>query len=78
MMQKGLYVTLLALVALMIIFSFMSLKNRGIEGYNQCIQDKCELAGEEHCTKFREINNCCLGAGGRVAMVGNAYSCVFN
>ena len=76
--QKSLYAALLALVALMIIFSFMSLKNRGMEGYNQCIQAKCELAGEEYCTKFREVNNCCLGAAGKVVLVENAYSCTFN
>ncbi len=76
--QKGLYVALLALVALMIIFSFISLENRGMEGYNRCIERKCRIAGEEHCTKFREVNNCCLGAGGRVAVVDNVYSCAFN
>lgn len=76
--QKGLYTTLLALVALMILFSLMSLKNRGMEGYNQCIQAKCERAGEEYCTKFREVNNCCLGAGGNIVLVENAYSCTFS
>ncbi|HLD80256.1 MAG TPA: hypothetical protein VJA18_06885 [Candidatus Nanoarchaeia archaeon] len=75
--QKTLLFSLYGLVALMIVFSVMAIQNVGEEGYNRCIQKKCETRGEAFCSKFREINNCCEGAGGNLAVVDNQYKCVF-
>ena len=76
--QQGLLYILYGLVVLMLVFSVLALKNHGSEGYNQCIQKKCEIGGQEFCNKLREINNCCLGAGGKLAVVDNKTDCVFN
>ncbi len=77
LLQKILFITLGILIALMVIFSFASLRNRGKAGYDKCIQEKCEDGGQEYCEKFREINNCCLGTGGKVANSGGKAVCVF-
>ena len=76
--QKILLFSLYGLIILMIVFSIGSLKNRGEEGYNKCVQAKCDLHGEDWCNKYREKNNCCLGAGGELAVSGNQYICVFS
>lgn len=77
LLQKALLALLYGLIILMIAFSLMALKNLGEEGYNECIQEKCGEKGEEFCSKFREINNCCLGAGGELAVSDGKYLCVF-
>ena len=76
--QKILLFVLFGLIILMIIFSFGAMENSGADGYNNCIEEKCENSGEEICQKFREINNCCLGAGGNIAQGNNGYTCVFS
>ena len=76
--QKSLLFVLYGLIVLMIIFSLNAMKNVGEDGYDNCIQKKCEKSGEEFCQKFREINNCCLGAGGQVAQSNNGLACVFD
>ncbi|MBI2666784.1 hypothetical protein HYX13_04180 [Candidatus Woesearchaeota archaeon] len=76
--QKILLGILYALVALLIVFSFMALKNKGQTGYDQCIQEKCEKKGQDFCQKPREISNCCVGAGGQVGISGSQYVCVFD
>ena len=76
--QKVLYISLYLLIALMLLFSFMSLENRGQDGYDNCIQKKCEAKGEKYCSKFREINNCCLGAGGKLGSRDGKNVCVFS
>ena len=53
--QKALVVILYLLIVLMVFFSFQALKNLGNEGYQNCIQEKCETQGEQYCTKFREV-----------------------
>ena len=75
--QKILLIALYSLIILMIIFSVLSIKNIGEEGYNGCIQKKCEQHGEKFCNKMREINNCCMGAGGELGVSNNKYICVF-
>ena len=75
--QKLLLVLLYGLIVLMIIFSVLAIKNIGEEGYNRCIQEKCEKGGQEYCSKTREIDNCCMGAGGTLAVSNGNYVCVF-
>lgn len=75
--QKILLLSIYALVALMIIFSLLAIRNRNEQGYQQCIQEKCERKGQEFCQKPREIQNCCQGAGGQVAVEGSQYVCIF-
>lgn len=75
----GLYFLLL----LMVVFSLMAVRNTGLEGYQQCVEKKCELKGGKFCSKLREQDNCCAGAGGKLATVNNPqpgeskYTCVF-
>lgn len=76
--QKILLVMLYTLIILMIIYSIGSIKNSGEEGYNRCIQWKCQKGGQEYCTKAREVNNCCSGAGGLLASSGNKAVCMFD
>ncbi len=76
--KKILLYTLYGLIILMVIFSLGTIKNQGQKGYDKCIQDKCELKNEAYCNKFREKNNCCLGAGGKMAVSGNNQICVFD
>lgn len=75
--QKILLGSIYTLLLLMIFFSLQAKQNIGQQGYDQCHQKKCELAGEAFCNKFREISNCCLGADGKVGIVGSEYGCVF-
>lgn len=75
--QRGLLYTVYGLIALMIIFSILAVRNLGEEGYQQCLQKKCERKGPEFCSKQREISNCCLGAGGELAIVEGKLTCVF-
>ena len=75
--QKILLCLLYGLIALMIIFSFIAMQDKNYAGYEKCVQKKCERGGQAFCSKFREQNNCCQGAGGQLAMNGNAYTCVF-
>ena len=76
--QKILLALLYGLVILMVVFSFMALKNKGQEGYDKCIQEKCERKGQDFCQKPREIQNCCQGAGGKIGISGSQYVCVFD
>ena len=76
--QKGLLIALYGLIILMVIFSIGATKNLGEDGYNNCIQKKCDKKGEDFCHKFREINNCCLGAGGNVAQRNEGLTCIFD
>ena len=75
--QKPLYYLLLGTIALMIVFSVLAIKDKGQEGYLRCVQKKCDDVSEAFCNKFRERNNCCLGAGGQLAQSADGYSCVF-
>ena len=75
--QKGLLFILYGLMVLMVVFSVLALKNKGADGYNKCIQQKCEQKGQEFCSKQREIMNCCAGAGGKLAVVDNKLDCTF-
>lgn len=76
-LQRGLLLLLYGLIALMIIFSFMAAQNLGQEGYDHCIKEKCDTKGEAYCTKYREISNCCQGAGGQIASDDQKYICTF-
>lgn len=76
--QKGLLFTLYGLIALMIIFSLISLRNLGQEGYARCLEKRCAAVGEEQCQKLREVSSCCLGAGGDVVVQNNQYGCAYN
>ncbi len=75
--QRILLYSLYGLVALMVVFSLLAMKDKNFAGYEKCVQKKCERGGEAFCSKYREISNCCLGAGGQVAVEGNEYTCVF-
>lgn len=74
--QKILFLALLGLLMLMVVFSFNVRKYLGQEGYNRCIQEKCEI-NKEYCQKSREIGNCCEGAGGKTAISGGQLGCIF-
>ena len=76
--QKILLFSLYGFIGLMIVFSFLSLKNIGQDGYDQCIQKKCDERGETFCSKQRELSNCCQGAGGELGIIDNKLGCVFN
>jgi len=77
--QKILFYSICLLVLLMFVFSLMAMKDKNFGGYQQCIEKKCERGGLAFCQKFREQNNCCLGAGGQLSMTkDNAYTCVFS
>ena len=84
MPKKILLYCLYSLLVLMIIFSLLSLRNLGKEGYQQCVEKKCEMKGEKFCSKLRELNTCCAGAGGTLAGVNNPqpgerpYTCIFD
>ena len=84
MSHRILLYCLYSLLVLMIIFSLMAIQHVGEKGYQQCVEKKCEAKGEKFCSKLRELNNCCAGAGGTLAGVNNPkqgespYTCVFN
>lgn len=84
MRQKILLGSLYFLVLLMVVFSLLAIQNVGENGYQQCVEKKCEAKGEKFCSKLRELNNCCSGAGGNLAGVNNPpagerpYICVFD
>jgi hypothetical protein len=61
----------------MIIFSLGATRNIGQEGYDKCVQQKCDDFGEATCNKARELNNCCMGAGGTLGVSGSETVCVF-
>jgi len=81
--QKVLLGSLYLLILLMIFFSLLAVRNTGEEGYQQCVEKKCEAKGEKFCSKVRELGNCCAGAGGNLATANNPqpgavpYTCVF-
>lgn len=77
--QKILLRVLYGLVLLMIVFSLIAIKDKDQEGFQKCVDNKCQQRGEQFCSKFREINNCCLGASGIIAVgANNQYTCTFN
>jgi len=65
--QKLLFFILCGLVILMIIFSILGTRNSGQEGYQRCVEQKCQEHGEDFCSKVRELANCCAGAGGSLS-----------
>jgi hypothetical protein len=75
--QKILYIFLLLLLVSVIFLSVRSLKDKGIDGYEACVQRKCEDKGEDFCQKAREQNNCCVGAGGVLGRNENGFICQF-
>ena len=68
---------LIVLFILIIVLSIRAMKDRGLEGYNQCVQKKCDDKGQDYCQKTRELNNCCLGAGGQLGQNEQGLTCVF-
>ncbi len=75
--QKIVLGILCGLLLLMVFFSFEARNNLGEEGFNQCLQEKCTKRGEAYCQKLNEINNCCLGAGGKLAQNNQGVTCSF-
>lgn len=75
--QKILLFSIYSLIVLMIIFSLLAIGNKNEEGYQKCVQKKCERKGQDFCSKPREIQNCCLGAGGQIQIAGSQYLCRF-
>ena len=65
--QKILLSTLYGLIILLVIFSIMAIQNVGEEGYHQCVEQKCQKRGVDFCSKTRELENCCAGAGGSLS-----------
>ena len=75
--QKVVLGILCCLLLLMVFFSFDARKNLGEEGFNQCVQEKCTTRGQAYCEKYNELNNCCLGAGGKLTQNNQGFSCSF-
>ncbi|HLC75311.1 MAG TPA: hypothetical protein VJH88_05675 [Candidatus Nanoarchaeia archaeon] len=75
--QTVLFYVLIALILLMVAFSVLAIKDKGQQGYQQCVQEKCDTKGQDFCQKPREQNNCCQGAGGQLAQNQNGFVCVF-
>jgi len=79
LVQKILLGGLYFLIVLMILFSVLALKDKGQNGYDKCVQKKCDAKGQDFCGKLREISNCCEGAGGKVGLnQDKKYVCVFS
>ncbi len=76
--QKVLLGILSFLILLMLVFSFNAMQNTGMKGYTACMEEKCLTHGEAFCSKFREVNNCCLGAGGKIGIQNNKPECFFD
>ncbi|HIG92821.1 TPA: hypothetical protein HA242_06825 [Candidatus Woesearchaeota archaeon] len=76
--QRILLLVLYGLIALMIFFSVLSIKDKSLDGYNNCIQEKCERKSQAFCQKPREIMSCCQGAGGQLTQNGAQLTCVFS
>jgi len=76
-LQKIILISLYFLIILMVVFSIAAINNGGVGGFNRCIENKCAKFGDEFCNKFREINNCCAGAGGGLAQTNDGLKCVF-
>ena len=77
--QKILLTLLYGSVVLIVVFSFLAAREKDYEGFQKCVDKKCQRGGEAFCSKFREINNCCLGAGGDIAITpDHQYTCVFS
>lgn len=76
--KKMLLIVLYGLIILMVIFSLLAIKDKGFQGYQECVDKKCETKGQEFCSKYREINNCCLGASGVVMTIDGKLDCIFN
>jgi len=62
----------------MIVFSVLAIKDKGQEGYLQCVQKKCDEVSPDFCNKVREKSNCCQGAGGELGQSPDGYVCIFN
>ena len=73
--QKIMFIMLYVMISLMVVFSIGATKNVGQKGFDKCIEWKCQK-GEEYCSKQREINNCCLGAGGQLGISENKLTCI--
>ncbi|HLC81615.1 MAG TPA: hypothetical protein VJH68_03075 [Candidatus Nanoarchaeia archaeon] len=77
-LQLALLILLYSLLALMLIFSIQARKNIGQDGYDRCIEEKCQQS-QRYCEKPREIENCCSGAAGkRVLSSEGKYTCSFS
>jgi hypothetical protein len=68
-----LYLSLLVIV----ILSINATKNIGKDGFDGCMKNEC-AKGEDHCSKYRTISNCCVGAGGVVGVSEENYICQFS
>lgn len=75
--QKILLLILYGLIILMVVFSIIAIKDKNYQGYKRCIDEKCKIKNEQFCSKYREINNCCLGAGGKIVQVSDGFDCIF-
>jgi len=76
--QKCLWYVICGLIIILVVFSIMAVQNMGQKGYDHCLERKCEKISEEFCSKPREIQNCCRGAGGELAVSDNKITCFFN
>ena len=60
-----------------LLFMIVTADNYGKDNFDLCIERECERGGDAFCQKFRTINNCCLGANGKMAAGATGYDCVF-
>lgn len=74
--QRLLLVVLYVLIILMVFFSLLTIRDKGKEGFDRCVQEKCDKS-LRYCSKEREIANCCQGAGGDIGRVNGQVTCLF-
>ncbi len=79
--QKILLGSLYGLFTLMVVFSIMARDNFGEDGFQKCLDRVVDKHDDGRLTEsFKVINNCCVGAAGKVAWSSeqNSYICVFD
>ena len=76
-LQISLLIILYILIISSVVMSIAATRNIGQKGYDRCIKELCEIK-PHFCSNFRENNNCCLGAGGKIGMINNEYTCIFD
>ena len=76
-LQITLLVLLYVLITASIVLGIAATGNLGQEGYDGCMEKIC-IDHPSWCTKFRTMNNCCMGTGGKMGIIDNEYVCVFD
>lgn len=79
--QKILFGGLYSLLALMVVFSILARGNVGEDGLQKCLNRVVDRHKDGSLYEsFKVVNNCCVGAGGKIAWSAekNTHVCNFN